>query len=749
MLKKARGFLPLVNDHSLRLPLVSFALALTVMLSASGVGVAKPTRHELYEPLRAANLGGAKNFFRGAEVSGSQHVSRYTPGTAVDGDHLHAENYWGAEGVPVYLTIKLDLYQGKPRPLNVICLWLSWEHERAYQYVIQGSLNRKNWKVLVDQRKNTTPATPRGRFFTFPKQRVRFVRVTFTNQTYQGGQSGCIVEIEGYFAKPKAIDTRLRWTEVPPGLNGSVASIDRRYDRWKVPELARSMQWSGVAWRGERVSAQILLWMAEKLRRMHMTPTSLTDEQGREIPASCVRAQFVRYVLGDGKLRADVLDNKPFIGMVPRRTVRPVWVSIDVPADTPPGLYQGHLNAKAQGGLSLSFELNLEVLPQVLADPSEWSFHLDLWQNPWSVARYHHVKRWSEEHWLLLKPVLKMLADAGQKCITTTIIERPWRGQTYDAFGSMIGWYLQKDGSWRFDYTLFDQYVELCDSCGISKQINCYSMVPWHNRFAYRDEGTDTYQVLEASPETKAYKDHWRPFLVDFEKHLRERGWQDRTVIAMDERPLGPMKDVIAFIGKHAPSLKIALAGKYQPELKYDIHDYCFSLFHPVEPAAIAERTDRGLPTTFYVCCNPLKPNTFLKSPPAESTWMGWHAVAQGYTGFLRWAYNSWVKDPLFDTSHVTWTAGDCFLVYPGPRSSIRFERLRDGIEDYEKIQTLRKMLQSSVDAQAKECLQALEKMLAPFSFDAQAEVDYTDVVCKGKAELDKLSRNAAKFMPN
>jgi hypothetical protein len=65
---------------------------------------------------------------------------------------------------------------------------------------------------------------------------------------------------------------------------------------------------------------------------------------------------------------------------------------------------------------------------------------------------------------------------------------------------------------------------------------------------------------------------------------------------------------------------------------------------------------------------------------------MGWHADALGYSGFLRWAYNSWVEDPLYDTTHVNWTPGDCFLVYPGGRSSIRFERLREGIQDFEKI---------------------------------------------------------------
>jgi hypothetical protein len=72
---------------------------------------------------------------------------------------------------------------------------------------------------------------------------------------------------------------------------------------------------------------------------------------------------------------------------------------------------------------------------------------------------------------------------------------------------------------------------------------------------------------------------------------------------------------------------------------------------------------------------------------------MGWYAAAFGYDGFLRWAYDSWTSDPARDARHVLWPAGDCFLVYPGARSGIRFERLREGIVDFEKLRILRERL--------------------------------------------------------
>lgn len=55
-----------------------------------------------------------------------------------------------------------------------------------------------------------------------------------------------------------------------------------------------------------------------------------------------------------------------------------------------------------------------------------------------------------------------------------------------------------------------------------------------------------------------------------------------------------------------------------------------------------------------------------------------------------RWAYNSWNRNPFEKTDFGNWPAGDCYLVYPGNLSSLRFEKLRDGLEEFEKVNILR-----------------------------------------------------------
>ena len=49
--------------------------------------------------------------------------------------------------------------------------------------------------------------------------------------------------------------------------------------------------------------------------------------------------------------------------------------------------------------------------------------------------------------------------------------------------------------------------------------------------------------------------------------------------------------------------------------------------------------------------------------------------MAYGYDGFLRWAYDAWPEDADRDARHGSWAAGDCYMVYPGGKSCIRFKK--------------------------------------------------------------------------
>ncbi|MGF1584283.1 MAG: glycoside hydrolase domain-containing protein [Bacteroidales bacterium] len=542
------------------------------------------------------------------------------------------------------------------------------------------------------------------------------------------------------------------WAQVEPGFHVAFGSIDNRYDYHYPPASTGNHSWNGSGWRGERINLQLKLWSREPVQNISVSASTLRAGNRERIDKSNIKIHPLRFVLTDeflggcgwrdhdtipAHLASDMFEyNQKF--NIDENTLRPVWITVDVPENTSAGLYTGNITVSYRGGPDIELPVNLMINDLVLTPPAEWSYHLDLWQNPFAIARYYNVEPWSEEHWELIPPYLKMLADAGQKCITASILHRPWGGQTYDQFESMIEWVHLGNGQWGYDYSVFDRWVETAMTAGITKQINCYSMVPWGNQVSYFDHDSSDYVTVMLKPGSDQYIEIWSPFLINFRDHLREKGWLDRTLIAMDERGPEEMAGMIGLLQEVTPELKIALAGNYHEEIDDHIYDLC--VFHrPVlDKNIIAGRVERGKPTTFYtMCAQPEHPNNFTFSPPAEQAWLGWYAASMGFTGYLRWAYNSWVEDPMKDSRFRTWPAGDTYQIYPGPRSSIRFERLREGIQDFEKIRILRERF---TEAGQSERLAVLDLLLEDFTVDNLQDTSASYWLNKGKKILNDLS---------
>ena len=224
--------------------------------------------------------------------------------------------------------------------------------------------------------------------------------------------------------------------------------------------------------------------------------------------------------------------------------------------------------------------------------------------------------------------------------------------------------------------------------------------------------------------------------LTSFSRHLKEKGWFDRTYISMDERPMETMKKTIEVIQKADPDFKISFAGGMHKELLNDIDDYCLALDESFPVGVVQKRLDNEKITTFYTSCSQAYPNSFSFSPAAETEWYGWHAASRSMDGYLRWAYNSWVLEPLLDSRFTTWAAGDTYFVYPGGRTSIRFEKLVDGIQAYEKIKLLKAEFQKNNNTKS---LSELERAIKLFDRKVLEEMPASEVVIKAKTILNSL----------
>ncbi|MDR2904224.1 MAG: DUF6067 family protein, partial [Clostridiales bacterium] len=519
-------------------------------------------------------------------------------------------------------------------------------------------------------------------------------------------------------------------------LKGTFADPGRRYGvigvNQTVPgDLAavRAMNESSFtasAWKGDTVSAQILLSTdgLDGVTNIEMTAGELTSGSGtisgvKTSPLRSVRASTGRATPNQNiETVPDIMaPSTPEIGDMAAHSVLPVWVSVDIPRDAAPGTYTGTITVTADElAAPQSFDLSIEVLDLVQPEPSDNEFYLDLWQYPYTSARYYGVEPWSDAHFEYLKEQAAAYRDAGGTTITATIAHNPWgqaptgqTQQTYDVYPGMVKW-TRTSGTgttaqFEFDYTVFDQWIEFNIENGIDQQIDCYGILPWGSRNQFYDTNGALVSETFGSGDAR-WAHYWNQMLDSFINHLDEKGWLDIAFIATDERAIADMERVVDLVkSKEAPDgsvLKISSALNYgltnDTTGVLDKIDHVSLNIDEVEDsfaAFVADRKAKGLNTTVYTCTGNY-PNSFTRSQPAESAWMMYYSQKFGANGFLRWAFDAWTMEPLWSTDHWYWESGDCFQFYPAaygetaPQSSPGFEMLKQGVRDVEKANYLK-----------------------------------------------------------
>lgn len=541
---------------------------------------------------------------------------------------------------------------------------------------------------------------------------------------------------------PHAADAA--WTKAPSGLNVSWADADTHTDKYQCPTAKAQARLSLTAWRGERVGAKAVLWSAGELGEVSFR----VQGEGCEAWVDATTTGFLRYVMADelnkdgsggcgyrpdhteydSTLVDDCITHATRMQYQPC-TARPLWVTIDVPRDAQPGQYSGTVEIASERGGTRKLAFTLRVVEATMPAAEQRRFHLDLWQNPYAVTRMADVPLWSDAHLRQMRPVMTRLAAAGQRGITATITHRPWNGQTYDAFGNMITEIKRVDGTWQYDFSVFDRWVEFMRSCGVGPYIYCYSVIPWQLTFHYYDQATNTMVDAKLDPTKPEFDDYWVPKLSALAAHLKQKGWFEHTLIAMDERPEESMKAALRVVRKADADFKLSLAGNYHDALNAELFDYCIPYDAKYPDGVIEQRRSQGRITTFYTCCTESHPNTFSFSQPYEAAALPLVSAERGLDGYLRWAYNSWVAEPTVDSRFSAWASGDTYIVYPDNQSSVRFEQLVRGIQMYEKLAAV---------PQTKANKAAMSRLLRPFAYANMARTDVAKSLRAVQAWLNK-----------
>jgi len=202
-------------------------------------------------------------------------------------------------------------------------------------------------------------------------------------------------------------------------------------------------------------------------------------------------------------------------------------------------------------------------------------------------------------------------------------------------------------------------------------------------------------------------------------QHLREKGWLDKAYAYWydepDEQAYPFVREGMELLKQDCLGLTRLLTEQPEPALfgAVDLWVPVLSLYRPDDCHARQAAGDR---VWWYVCCGPGHPypNNFIDHPGINHRIRFWMAEKYGVEGSLYWATtycgartDKTPKNPYEDGMSYTpdggyWGNGDGMLLYPacrkpsetpvvkGPVASIRWELLRDGLEDREYFWTLK-----------------------------------------------------------
>jgi hypothetical protein len=495
----------------------------------------------------------------------------------------------------------------------------------------------------------------------------------------------------------------------PSGFEAWLVSIEKRIFSGNFTRDAENRTIKLVGCRNEYVSAQISC-RNDRSSQLEASASSLRGSKGGEFPPAAVQVRFGAFLPVDetGQYTADpLLESKS--QPLPANLVQPLWITIHVPKILKSDKYLGTLTLKADNR-SLDFPMELEVLDATLPDPPDYSFYLNIWQDPHGVARAHKVDLWSDEHWRLLSLYGENLASHGEKSIMTSIIHDPWKAQTGYEFPGMVEW--RFPGEWRpggasafkWDFTLFDRYVNTMMSAGVKGKIDMYAMVKGPGpspdaSIRYFDTKIKAYRTEVMNVGDPKWREAWTAFLPALKAHLLEKRWWSVAYLGFDEKPKEIMYQLFEFIGQAGPDYKLVMSGGHAregPGHEVVIHwDELGTERWVKELAPMVERTrTSGQLVSFYTACEPRFPNLFLYSSLREARMLPWIAWKYNLSGYTRWAVNAFPEN-VWNQPNFKWHSGDMYLLYPGekgPLDGMRWEVLRQGIQDYEALRIAHEM---------------------------------------------------------
>ncbi|WP_158560509.1 S-layer homology domain-containing protein [Paenibacillus contaminans] len=450
-------------------------------------------------------------------------------------------------------------------------------------------------------------------------------------------------------------------------ISGAILSKETDMVVWSVPSLEKIFLDDIVDLENSPVQEQVTVDLAKREREAvqvvlspekgkdfnssYVTFGEFKNEKGTLLPEGSLSYNPVGYVrteLGsrfDPKIRTGywpdpLLKTSNFDVKGGQNT--PIWITVYAAPDVEPGIYEGNLTIKTDAETIVTLPMSIKV----------WSFELPEMPKLKTALDIRNIP---------VEQIDSYIDNFLEHRISPRIALR------YPSVAS-----LKQDP----DFVQFDAKMESL----LKKGLNTISV------------GRDLYTDPELAKK--------------FVEHLKVKGWLDMAYVYLTDEPteetFPAVKELAAKWKAVVPELKIMITTYPKEKLVGSVDLWTVPGMND-DPEEAKKALERGEELWWYHT-DPLHPQAnFLIDMPAVDAraafWQSWQGfLNKGYTGFL-YAWSTWAgkEDPWKITGPFFYRNGLESQIYPspnGPVNSIRWEVMRDGVEDYDYCFLLWDLLQ-------------------------------------------------------
>lgn len=358
-----------------------------------------------------------------------------------------------------------------------------------------------------------------------------------------------------------------------------------------------------------------------------------------------------------------------------------VYLTIRVPQDIPAGEYEGIVTFRADQA-EQTLPLTLTVYPLTLPDMR----HLMVteWFSTNRFQQFHGVDASDPNaFYRMLGVYARNMADHRQNVFRVSL--------------DLIRSTKRKDGQWTFDFSRFDQWCEVFWATGRMDLLETGFVA------RFRDGGWSSKEIVlqdfrvrdeeKAAPVSMPGKEFLPRFLPALERHLEERGWLAKTIFHIADEPsdhnVMTWREASDFVHRYGPRLERVDAIE-TPHCLDRLEIWVPKIDHYATwQQAYDNAQRRGNEMWIYtvgIFQAGRYPNKTVDVPLIQSRTLHWFNYRFSLTGYLHWGYNMWTDDPFEAPGQHR---GDGWHVYPaqgGVLDSLRWEQMRNGIQDYEYL---------------------------------------------------------------